>query len=71
VHQLFISLKKACDSVRGEFFHDILIEYGIPMKLLRLMEMCLNEKYGRVRVGKHLSVIILTLVTYIFYDFVH
>jgi hypothetical protein len=25
------------------------------MKLVRLIKMCLNETYGRVRVGKHLS----------------
>jgi len=34
---------------------NILIEYGIPMKLLRLIKMCLNETYSRVRVGMHLS----------------
>ena len=28
---------------------------GIPMKLIRLMTMCLNENYSRVRVGKNLS----------------
>jgi hypothetical protein len=27
----------------------------IPKKLLRLIKMCLNEMYSRVRVGKHLS----------------
>ena len=32
-----------------------LIEYGIPMKLVRLIKMCLNENYSRVQVGKHLS----------------
>jgi len=25
------------------------------MKLVRLIKMCLNETYSRVRVGKHLS----------------
>jgi hypothetical protein len=32
-----------------------LIEFGIPMKLARLIKMCLTEKYSGVRVGKHLS----------------
>ena len=32
-----------------------LIEFGIPMKLVRLMKMCLTETYNRVRVGKNLS----------------
>jgi len=55
VHQLFIDFKKAYDSVRREVLCNILIEFGIPMKLVRLIKMCLNETYGRVRVGKHLS----------------
>jgi hypothetical protein len=33
----------------------ILIEFGIPMKLVRLIKICLNETYSRVRVGKNLS----------------
>jgi hypothetical protein len=35
--------------------YNILIEFGIPIKLVRLMKMCLNETYSSVRVGKHLS----------------
>jgi len=34
---------------------NILIEFGIPMKLVRLIKMCLTETYSRVRVGKNLS----------------
>jgi hypothetical protein len=34
---------------------NILIEFGIPMKLVRLIKMCLNENYSRVRVGKIMS----------------
>jgi len=33
--------------------YNILMEFGIPMKLVRLM--CRNKTYGRVCVGKHLS----------------
>ena len=33
----------------------ILIEFGIPKKLVRLIKMCLTETYSRVRVGKNLS----------------
>jgi hypothetical protein len=32
-----------------------LIEFGVPMKRSRLIKMCLNENYSKVRVGKHLS----------------
>jgi len=34
---------------------NILTESGIPMKLVRLTKMGLNETYSTVRVGKHLS----------------
>jgi len=55
VHQLFIHFKKAYDSVRKEALYNILIEFGIPKELVRLIKMCLNETYSRVRVGKNLS----------------
>ena len=55
MHQLFIDFKKAYDSVRREVLYDILIECGIPMKLARLIKVCLNETYSRVRVGKNFS----------------
>ena len=35
--------------------YNIFIEFGVPMKLVRLIEMCLTETYNRVRVGKNLS----------------
>jgi len=43
VHQLFIDFKKAYDSVRREALYNILIEFGIPKKLVRLIKMCLTE----------------------------
>jgi hypothetical protein len=54
-HQLFIDLKKAYDSVRRKVLYNILIEFGVPMKLVMLIKMCLNETYSNVRIGKHLS----------------
>jgi hypothetical protein len=55
VHQLFIDFKKAYDSVRREVLYITAIEFGFTMKLVRRLKMCLNERYSRVRVGKHLS----------------
>ncbi len=55
MHQLFIDFKKAYDSVGREVLYNILIEFGMPMKLLRLIKMCMTETYRRVRVGKNLS----------------
>ena len=34
---------------------NILIEFCIPMKLVRLIKMCLNKTYRSVWVGKHLD----------------
>jgi hypothetical protein len=55
VHQLFVDFKKAYDSVRREALYNILIDFRIPMKLVRLIKMCLNETYSKVRIGKQLS----------------
>ena len=55
MHQLIIDFKKAYDSVRREALYNILIEFGISKKLVRLIKMCLTETYSRVRVGKILS----------------
>jgi hypothetical protein len=42
IYQLFIGFEKASDSVRKEVLYNIQIEFGIPMKLVRLIKMCLN-----------------------------
>jgi hypothetical protein len=47
--------KKAYDSVRREVLYNILIGFGIPMKLVRLIKMCLHEIYSKVRIRKHLA----------------
>jgi hypothetical protein len=33
----------------------ILIEFGVPIKLVRLIKMCLHETYSNVHTGKYLS----------------
>jgi len=55
VHRLFIDFKKAYDSVRREVLYKILIQFGIPKKLVRLIKLSLTESYSRVRVGKNVS----------------
>jgi hypothetical protein len=55
VHELFIDFKKAYDSVTREALYNILIEFGLSMKLVGLIKMCLNATYSRVLVGKNLS----------------
>ena len=43
VHQLLIICNKAYDSVRREALYNILIQFGIPMKLVRLIKLCLKH----------------------------
>jgi hypothetical protein len=52
VNQLFIDFTKAYDSVKREALYSILLEFGTPKKLVRLIKMRLNETYSKVRVGK-------------------
>jgi hypothetical protein len=41
--------------VRREVLYNVFIEFGVPMKLVRLIKMCLNRTYSKVCRGKHLS----------------
>jgi hypothetical protein len=47
VHQLFIDFRKAYVSVRREVLYLMLIEFRAPMKLVRVIKMCLNESSYR------------------------
>jgi hypothetical protein len=55
VHRLFIDFKIAYDSVKREVLYNIVLEFGIPKKLVRLIKMCLSETYSKVHVSKLLS----------------
>jgi hypothetical protein len=37
VHQLFIDFKKAYGPIRRELLYNILIQFGVPMSLVRLI----------------------------------
>jgi hypothetical protein len=51
VHQLFVDFKKAL----GEKYCSV---FGVPMKLFRLIKMCFNETYSKVRVIGFISKIV-------------
>jgi hypothetical protein len=55
VYRLFLDFKKTYDSVWREVLYNILIDFGVTMKLVRLIKMRLNETYSRVCIGKYLS----------------
>jgi hypothetical protein len=52
VNQLFIDFKKACGSVEREVLYDILLEFYITKKPVRLIQMYLNGPYSNIRVSK-------------------
>jgi hypothetical protein len=47
-HQLFMNFQKAYDSVRREVFYNILIEFGVIMKLFEPLIMYCGETYSKV-----------------------
>jgi hypothetical protein len=42
------------DPVMKEVMYNNLIEFGIPMTLVKLIKIGLNETYNKVCIGKHL-----------------
>ena len=55
VHQLYIDFKKAYDSIKREKMYEILTRWGIPKKLANLVQVCLKDTRGRVRIGNQMS----------------
>jgi hypothetical protein len=49
VHQLFMDFKETYDTVRSEVLYNILVVFGIPMKLIRLVNVYLSEISSRVK----------------------
>jgi hypothetical protein len=50
----FLNSRKPMTQLR-EVLYNILLEFGIPKKLVRLIKMRLNEIYSKVRIDKLLS----------------
>jgi hypothetical protein len=48
-------MKKACDLVTREILYNIIVEFWVPMKLVRLTKIYLNETYSKNHIGNYLS----------------
>jgi hypothetical protein len=55
IHELFIIFNYVHDSVRKENLYNILVEFGIPTNLVRLIILGLNLTCSGFRVSKRLS----------------
>jgi hypothetical protein len=55
VHLIFIGFRRAYDSVGRKVSYYILIEFEVTMKLVRMIKMCFDKTYSKVRMDKHLS----------------
>jgi hypothetical protein len=55
VHKLYVDSEKICDSVRTDVLYNILTEFFMPTKLVRLIKVCLNETHSNVYIDKSLS----------------
>jgi hypothetical protein len=55
VHHLYTDSEKAYDSIRRGISYNIVIEFGTPTKLVRIIKVTLNETYSKVHIGKNLS----------------
>jgi hypothetical protein len=51
----YLDFKIAYDLIRREVMDSSLTEFDIPVNLIMLNKMCLNETCSEVHIGKHLS----------------
>jgi hypothetical protein len=48
-------LQESVYLIKREVLHNILIEFGVLVKLVRLIKICLKETCNKASIGKHLS----------------
>jgi hypothetical protein len=52
LHQSYIDFERTNNSVRREVLYSVTIAFGILMRLVRTNNMCLNDTYNEVCIGK-------------------
>ena len=52
---LFIDFENSYDSIKRESLYDIVIKFGVPKTLVRLIKPCLDGTQSKVRIGNYLS----------------
>jgi hypothetical protein len=57
-YHLSTDFKKAYVSVRRDVLYKIVTEFGVPMTLVRLIKMCLNETYSKDPMGQPFSMLL-------------
>ena len=70
VNQLFTDLKYARESFRREVLQDIVAEFGIPVKLVRLIRMCLDEPCSNYTIYLLLYFILFNTNSYSFLGYI-
>ena len=55
IHQLYIDYKQAYDTINRAELVEIMKEFGIPMKLVRLVKMTLANTNSKVKIQRELS----------------
>ena len=55
VHQLYIDFKKAYDFIKRERIFGFLTRLRVPKKLINLVQVCLKDTRGRVKIDSQVS----------------
>lgn len=55
LHLLFVDFEKAYDTVRRNYLWSVLIEFGIPQKLIRLIKECMENSKCKIKIGTFIS----------------
>jgi len=55
LHMVFVDYKQAYDSVNREQLCEALKTFGIPLKIIKMVQLCNSETYSKVKLGNEMS----------------